>query len=213
MPENPMSNQWKRWSTYYLLLLIAVGIYSVYSSTHYDDYRFNPVTRQSVVDILTPLCVIALFIERAQEVFITSWRGLRTSELEAGLKAARGGAPASTAADSEAEGPVEAPVAAASVARAEEKLLLYKSETKRIAFLSGLALGTLVSIVGIRTLAPLVSWDAEINGTQGAVFDLLDILITGGLLGGGAEGIHRIISVFTDFLDATREKRGGVMPA
>jgi len=43
-------------------------------------------------------------------------------------------------------------------------------------------------------------------GPQAQFLRVVDIVITGAVLGGGAEGLHRIISVFTDFLYATRAR-------
>ena len=41
---------------------------------------------------------------------------------------------------------------------------------------------------------------------QAPIFHGVDILITGGLLGGGSQGIHKIIALITDFVDVTRAK-------
>ena len=45
----------------------------------------------------------------------------------------------------------------------------------------------------------------EMGPWQAALYHSSDILITGGLLGGGSEGIHKLIALITDFLDMTRE--------
>ena len=88
----------------------------------------------------------------------------------------------------------------------ENAIRRYKGETSRRAFLVGITAGILVAVVGVRVLHPLMDADFELDGLQGLAFDSLDIFITGGLLGGGSDGIHKAVSVITDFLDATRDK-------
>ena len=46
----------------------------------------------------------------------------------------------------------------------------------------------------------------EMGAWQATVFNGMDILITGGLIGGGSEGIYKLVTLITDFLDTTRAK-------
>lgn len=39
--------------------------------------------------------------------------------------------------------------------------------------------------------------------TQGIAFRFLDVALTGALIAGGSEGIHKITQVFTTFLEVT----------
>jgi hypothetical protein len=41
---------------------------------------------------------------------------------------------------------------------------------------------------------------------QGFGFRLVDIVLTAGILAGGAEGIHRVMTLFLDFVSTTRER-------
>jgi hypothetical protein len=45
--------------------------------------------------------------------------------------------------------------------------------------------------------------------TQRMLFNSMDVILTGALLGGGAEGPHKLVSVFTNFLDTTATKAKG----
>ena len=54
-------------------------------------------------------------------------------------------------------------------------------------------------------MRPLISMDVDPTGLQGDLLNMADILVTGGLLGGGSDGIHKLVSVITDFLDKTRQ--------
>ena len=90
---------------------------------------------------------------------------------------------------------------------AQADLSRYKEVTARIAFLIGLSAGILISIVGVRVLDPLIDFDTTMaTALQVSVFKFADIVVTGGLIGGGADGIHKLVSVITDFLDQTRAK-------
>ncbi len=91
----------------------------------------------------------------------------------------------------------------------KKEIAAYKATTQRIAFLVGISGGILISIAGVRVLHPLVSWDAEIAGNQNIMFDTVDIVLTGGLLGGGSDGIHRLFALITDFIEATRDRTKG----
>ena len=70
----------------------------------------------------------------------------------------------------------------------------------------------MVSAVGFRSLQTLVDPAslAALPGVQRFIFGLLDVFLTGGLIAGGSDGIHKIAQVFYDFMDATAERaRGG----
>jgi hypothetical protein len=34
----------------------------------------------------------------------------------------------------------------------------------------------------------------------------MDVLLTGMLLGGGADGLHKLVSIFTNFMDSTAQQ-------
>ena len=149
---------------------------------------------------LTPLFVIALFVERAIEVFVSPWR----SREEAILRAVRK-SPLGKLAEEE-----------------DRKLTTYKAETKRIAFAAGVGIGVIVSAVGVRAFASFVDPDQIVGlaGWQRPLFMTVDVIITGLVIGGGADGIHKIVKVFTSFLDSVaaaneaREERGqGPVPS
>jgi hypothetical protein len=65
----------------------------------------------------------------------------------------------------------------------------------------------LISGLGIRTLEPLV--DPEVfkglNIVQMRLFVAIDVFINGALLGGGSNGIHKIIDLFLTQVDIKRK--------
>lgn len=129
-----------------------------------------------------PLFVIALFVERAIEVFVSPWR----SREEMLIRAARR-TPLGKLAEEE-----------------DRKLTTYKADTMRIAFAAGVGMGMTVSAVGVRALALFIQPDqiAALAGSQRPLFTTVDVVITGLLIGGGADGIHKVVKVFTSFFDS-----------
>jgi hypothetical protein len=155
--------------------------------------RFWPFSLSDFVQIMTPLVLVSLFIERALEVFVASWRGEETDKIEVAID--------TTNAQKKA-----------GVAEAEENLMArqldlarYKAGTRRIAFVAGVLAGLIVSALGIRAIQLFV--DPAAFGTlpdwQQRLFSVADVILTGGAIGGGADGLHKLVSVFTNFMDSS----------
>jgi len=85
----------------------------------------------------------------------------------------------------------------------KQKRSQYKSETRKIALWTALFFSLLISGVGIRSLDTLVQ-PMGLNSIQQIVFRCLDTLLTGGLIAGGSDGIHKVTQVFTTYFEETR---------
>ena len=193
----------KQWAITYLIALLILALAIVILGLLFETLVFRPVSVESIVGLLVPLFVIALFLERAQEVFIVTWRRLGRTEIGDKIKL-----------NSEhfqevkkGKDPKKTEEARQALITAQADLSRYKEVTARIAFLIGLSAGILISIVGVRVLDPLIDFDTTMaTALQVSVFKFADIVVTGGLIGGGADGIHKLVSVITDFLEQTRAK-------
>ena len=66
-------------------------------------------------------------------------------------------------------------------------------------------MGLVISLVGIRTLITLVTPEsyAALSVLQKNLFTMVDVLVTGGLIAGGSDGIHKILQTFLDLMDKT----------
>ncbi len=73
--------------------------------------------------------------------------------------------------------------------------------------LGGVALGLALAVLGVRVLEHLVESDVLRMAVpwQAKGFRSFDVLLTGGLIGGGADGIHKLVSVFTTKFDQLSE--------
>lgn len=161
--------------------------------------RFWPFSLAEFVQLITPLFLVAVFIERALEVFLTAWRGGGSVKISREIEKLKGAiARGNHAMQDQLE-------------NARDRLADYKSETQGIAFPSSLALGIAVSALGIRSLELFVdpAVFAGLSSAQRGAFNATDVVLTGALLGGGSEGLHKVISVFTNFMDTTAKRAKG----
>jgi hypothetical protein len=170
--------------------IVSAGILgAILGALHWTGFiplQFVPLAPQAAAQTLTPLFLVATFVERAVEVFVTSWRGKESSQLEAVRNAA----------------PTELRPAA------DQTLLAYKTDTQRIAFKTGSAMGLILAIAGVRILSPFIAPDAWTKATaaQYDLFVAVDVMLTAVVIGGGADGMHQLVSVITDFLGETRRQ-------
>ena len=173
-----------------------------------DSIPFREFNSGEVLRLLGSVALIALFLERVLEVFITTWRGPEANVLDTSIqilerkltmlkKESNAGEDISKIKDTEN-----------SLDKATKNKSKYKSETQRIALWSGLTLGLLISAVGIRMLYFLVDPIALENAPQAQElsFRLVDVFVTGGLIAGGSDGIHKIFNVYDSLMESTSER-------
>lgn len=188
---------------YFYILLIAAAL-AVLAGIGGGIVGFTDVSAEAVNNLLTPLLLIALFIERAVEVLITSWREPDRADIANYVKLAR-------------EGGDEA-----QIFKVEKELVNYQGETARYAFLSAMALSLFIAVCGVRVIEPLTNvaeveqtWQASLFGfpVQAIGFRVVDIFLTAGMLAGGANGIHKVLSLFLDFVDRSKDRINATPPA
>jgi len=142
--------------------------------------QYQDSALQNLANVMAPLMAIALFIERAVEVVISSWRNEGAQHLKA-------------VAD-HATDPV-------SKVNAQRALEVYRDQTQMLSFITSVTISAVAAMAGVRAIAPLVQ-GAPTTG----VFYAFDVAITALLLAGGADGLHQIVTTFTDYLDATKSR-------
>ncbi len=224
--------------------LVIVGI--IFSSAFLFP---NSVTVRAfgvneVSQLLTLLALVSLFLERALEVFINTWRRPREEELDNEIQnnervidekrklrevkieqpqtilkttAAAVSRDAKRLTKEEAveaipegtdELTVELNLELAKLTTNQQLRSAYKSQTRKIALWTALFVGLLVSGVGIRSLDSLIQpvQSSMYSGIQSLMFRCLDVLLTGGLIAGGSDGIHKITQLFTTFFEENRDR-------
>jgi hypothetical protein len=195
-----------------VVLALTVLALAVYRTP--GPIAFKPVVAGDVLQLLMLLFVIALFLERALEVFINTWRGARSGTLDHNVQDAQQAVADLTAvpeAKRNAAWQGEADWAAAYLSNARRDVTAYKTRTKQVALQTSFIGGLLVSAVGMRSIEMLVNPDAfkalaATNPFQVSAFHLVDVALTGLVLAGGSDAIHKIMQVYTNFMDATSKK-------
>ena len=183
---------WVRWLA---IAICAIGVILAVSLGA-QMVQFWAFGVGDVARLLTPLFVTALFIERALEVFLTPWRGGEADQISHRVEEAK---------QSLEEGKTEF---RSDLSGAQKDLTAYKAETRQIAFVLALALGIVVSALGIRGLQPFFEPNAfaKLASSQHSLLTAVDVLLTGAVVGGGADGIHKVVSVFTNYMDAAAKR-------
>ncbi len=86
---------------------------------------------------------------------------------------------------------------------AEDDLAKYREETKAVVSRLSLLAGIVISLAGVRTLQSFA--DISLAGKQLSLFNTIDVLLTGGLLAGGSEGVYRLTKVYEDVTDVSKK--------
>jgi hypothetical protein len=167
---------------------------------------FVPIDITKVTQLLLSLILVSLFWERALEVFISTWRGPTTDSLQSKVLADQnliidlGKIPNRSSDEDNLLTATRADLKSVNSAFTE-----YSSITKRYALWSSFIMGLVISLVGIRTLITLVTPEsyAALSVLQKNLFTMVDVLVTGGLIAGGSDGIHKILQTFLDLMDKT----------
>lgn len=172
-------------------------------------YSFGSVTLRTIDEskifaLLGSLMVLALFLERALEVFVATSRSPGAIDLDTRIECME----KEIATLGEAGEKEKIGNAKTKLADLEKQRVIYKSETRKVSLWLALAFGILVSAVGIRTLGSLVTEQdlRSLAGLQKSLFDLVDVFVTGGLLAGGSDGIHQLAKIYTNYTEALAKK-------
>lgn len=184
------------------LLVIALLCSLMFTLLYFFGWRavpFKDFSQSALLEIVTSLLVVSVFAERAVEAFLIPVRTPERQKIEQDIGRLK------TAA---AEGsPPDAELLKA-LKEKEYELDAYRLCTARHAYWTSFALGLAVSLAGVRALSGLV--DAEkITGLHSAFFNLVDIVITGGVIAGGSAAIDKMgrrISTTLQLTSATSSK-------
>lgn len=194
-------NRWRMRLPMTLLgLLTLASLVFGYSAV---AYNFQSDAPSKAFSALGTLFILALFVERAQQVYVGAWRGIRRVHLDDRVRCWR------TWQQTAAHYPEQVELQFDidnELNRAMLELATFQQRTRKYVFYLGLALGVLIAAAGPRILRELVSQAEGVGTLQLIVFCFVDILITGGLIGGGSDALHKVMALITDALDQTRQR-------
>lgn len=211
----------------FLLAAILIGIL-VFGAAFPFAVQLKSFEQSQFLMLLGSLATIALFLERGVEVFVASWRDpdadvIRSrklvvmkeiehfqadiKELETEIELLRQANQPFQSQEAMRRVFIDAVnVKEKDICAIEAEEIIYASGTKRFAMYFALGAGMVISAVGIRILGTLVEFEPGMSGRQQMAFRLTDIALTGGLLAGGSEALHRLAALYNTFLDATIKK-------
>jgi len=187
-------------SSLYPIIVVAGSVAALFwlvSATYQPAaIGFQHLSRDSFFGTLAWLFVVAAFLERAVEVVIMVLRDDGADARQRTIRALK---------RNNAEALRAQPAALIDLAplhAAQADLGAYRAVTKEIALCISFVFGLFVSLAGVRALSSIVVGTAGPNW----LFTAADILLTGALLAGGSDHIHKIANLFSNFMDAAATK-------
>lgn len=161
---------------------------------HLKNIPFGPYDPGDIVMMLLMLFFVALVIERVVEVVIIVTRDAGEKMRQDNVNRLEG--------QPKKKGDDEA-----KLLKAKADLKSYKATTKIFSISLLFVLGVIISAAGLRVLLPLVDMTVfrDLPVTQKTIFNAIDVIITGALLGGGSKGIHEIIEGVLNSVEWYRE--------
>lgn len=179
------------------IIIVVLGIVAAAAAAMLRWYELPlSVPPTQLAALLSPLILVAAFIERAVEVFVSPMRDATTQALRKKLNTAE----------------LLDPADSAQVASAHALLSAYQNETKGWAMVATFLLGLIAAFAGVRCLGVFLpaTLPANIPAGQMSFFRVLDVLLTAALLAGGAAGLHAPINAFTSFFNASANNNQNV---
>jgi hypothetical protein len=193
-PPSRASKAQSFWRFYTVGMLIMCLLAAVFGQV-FKELQLVDNLGQVLVDRMMALFVVALFLERAVEIYVKGSRRLGEHLLLEQIEEKR----------------EEDPNDKTGLRRLNNELARYKLETQRVAYLVSLLFGLLIAATGFRVLEGMMLFDAQgepfcelflcahCPAWETCAWRAVDIVLTGGIIGGGAAGIHELFSRLTDW--------------
>jgi len=182
------------------IILVVVIIGATVTGYKFEAIQLENIDLENFPALLGSLLAITLFIERSIEVLVNIVCSADAIDLENAINLKKDDIKNIEASGNHAIGQKM------ELRGLEKQIIEHKSETQKLSLKVSFCIGILVSAVGIRALGSMV---VNIPQDQKSLFNLVDILITAGLLAGGSEGIHQLTSVYTNYMQNLAEAAKG----
>ncbi|ESA32148.1 hypothetical protein N836_26520 [Leptolyngbya sp. Heron Island J] len=172
-----------------------------------------PILQSSIVKIsiqkLTILIVVALFLERALEVYKLSYLSQEKERLAAQVEHVQVELQLLLTNADESSNNEAIKAVKLRLFNAEESLRVYKNYMRQNLLRVAIAFGTLISLVGVRSLESAFNFpepESILELFRFYLFRVLDVILTAGLIAGGSEGIHNIIKKLSNLFPDVPQK-------
>lgn len=193
--------------------IVGIGVI-VWVVGAWQGFRPDPDARSNLIDLLGTLFLLAVFVERTQEVFVATWRSIGRARIKDEIASIDD----EIANFPDTGTPEELKTLQANRRAAATRFSEYRFETRKRTFLLGVVIGTLIALFSQTVLSVTLIVDqnacSDAAASSGAcawflVFRALDIFLTGLLIGGGSEAIHKVIALFLDYTQRLRPPPAG----
>ena len=167
----------------------------------------------AVMQVLGSLFLVALIMERALDVALTTTRAADGEDIDREIRRLKSDIAAidQLAATARKSKQSDRDRHQQDLDEQLKKRDKRSDETRRIAMWASLVVGVLVSAAGFRALASLLDPGSlsELNPFQASSLHIIDVLLTGGLLAGGSDGIHKLMDAYRNFFEGKSKKAKG----
>lgn len=213
--NSPIAGKKFRWGSLVAVLIIAALAYPLSKSfLLVFSLKENALEFTTVIGLLGPALVASLFVERAVEVVVTTWRKLGRDQKETELSAL----------ESEQKAAPSNVNISKTIKDTKSAIVEYRQETLQMAVGFSIAFSFILTLAGVRLLTQffeipyidcLTGLEIEPEECPSGLDQLkshfrwltgFDILITTLIIAGGSEGLHSIVSAITSFADKTASK-------
>lgn len=174
----------------------------LYALLPMDPLAFQPTIIKVVLQQLTILLLMALFLERVLEVYKLSYLSPEKERLAAWVEQCQVSVEALCSSD-------RIQIAQQDLYQAEDSLRVYKGAMRRNLLQTAIVFGLLIGLVGVRSLEGafyIPPPESTLDFFRCYLFRLLDLILTAGLIAGGSEGIHGIIKQLRGLLPDISKK-------
>lgn len=183
-------SKWINWATVALAAIaIIIAIWLGMKPWQGAQFQGGNALFQAAIQVASALFVVALFLERSLAVVNNLLFGeqLVDARTNVDVKAASGAAEAERAA-------------------AQWQLRAIEEKTQRLRLGVGFLAAVLIAAAGVRALSGLMTAPPSATD-QGQLFQVMDILLTAGLLAGGSNGIAGIIDLLRKQVDSAKARQ------
>ncbi len=163
---------------------------------NFEPIPFKDEFLSNIGNLLALLFFASLLLERAMDVLLTITRAPKSEQLDELINNFK------FVLQHKAMPPEQEVETRKQLADIQEEKRNWRNNTRNISMWLGLVLGVIVAAVGIRTLGSIIDMGAITNKIQLSAFAIVDVLLTGGLLAGGSDGIHKIAELYRNFFES-----------
>ena len=196
-----------KFARYAIYVVLVCGL--LYVLLPMDPLAFQPTIIQVILQQLTVLLLMALFLERALEVYKLSYFSPEKERLAAQVEHCQLNLEALSpnAEDNVSSDRIQ--TAQSELFNAEDSLRVYKNSMRRNLLQTAITFGLLIGLVGVRSLEGVFHIprpESTLELFRCYLFRVLDLVLTAGLIAGGSEGVHGIIKQLSNLFPDIPQK-------